>query len=104
MDPHETKARTKAQIDEARIKAQIEEWKKNLETMKAKAETATGQAKVGYLEDVGQLQEQLDDLKIRVARAWDAADGSWDSTRKDLELQWQEWERRAKRVWNELTK
>ena len=95
MDRHETKAR---------IEAQIDEWKRNLETMKAKAEASTGDAKVGYRESVAQLQEQLDGLKIRAAKSWDVADDSWDSTRKELELQWQEWEVRAKRAWSDLSK
>jgi len=46
---------------------------------------------------VAQLQKELDDLKIQAAR-------SWDSTRKNLEFQWQEWEVRAKRAWSELSK
>jgi hypothetical protein len=95
MDRHETKAR---------IEAQIDEWKRNLETMKAKAEASKGQASVGYREGVAQLQKQLDDLKVQAARSWDVADDSWDSTRKELELQWQEWEVRAKRAWSDLSK
>lgn len=95
MDRNETKAR---------VEAQINEWKGNLEVMKAKADAATGQAKVGYQENVAKLQKQLDDLKVRAAHSWDAADDSWDSSRKDLELHWQEWELRAKKAWNELTK
>jgi len=95
MDRHETKAR---------IEAQIDEWKRNLETMKAKAEASTGEANVGYRDSVAQLQKQLDGLKIQAARSWDVADDSWDSTRKDLEFQWQEWEVRAKRAWSELSK
>jgi len=95
MDRHETKAR---------IEAQIDEWKRNLETMKAKAEASTGEANVGYRDSVAQLQKQLDGLKIQAARSWDVADDSWDSTRKELELQWQEWEVRAKRAWSDLSK
>ena len=53
---------------------------------------------------MAQLQKELDDLKIQAARSWDVADDSWDSTRKDLEFQWQEWEVRAKRAWSELSK
>ena len=79
MDRHESKAR---------IDGQINEWKNNLETLKAKAAVSTGEARVGYQEKVGELQKQLDNLKIQAAAAWDVADDSWDSTRKDLELKW----------------
>jgi len=53
---------------------------------------------------VGQLQKQLDDLKIRAAKTWDVADDAWDTNRKDLELAWAEWEVRAKQAWRDLTK
>lgn len=95
MDRHET---------QARIDAQINEWKNNLETMKAKAEAATGDMKVTYLETVGQLQGQFDELKVKAAHAWDVADDAWDSAGKDLELTWEEWQVRAKRAWSDLTK
>jgi len=95
MDRHET---------QARIDAQINEWKRNLDAMKTKAEAATGDAKVAYQENVGLLQKQLDELKVRAAKAWDVADDTWDASRKDLESAWSEWEDRAKKAWNELTK
>jgi len=79
------------------------EWKANLGIMKAKAEAATGDAKVGYMEVVAKLQEQLDDFKIQAAKTWDAADDKWDSASTDWELKWDEWELRAKKAWNELT-
>jgi hypothetical protein len=95
MDRHETKAR---------IEAQIDEWKRNLETMKAKAEASSGDAKVRYLEVVSGFQKQLDGLKIQAAKTWDVADDAWDSTSKDLELKWEEWQLGAKKAWNDLTK
>lgn len=95
MDRHETKARTEALIDE---------WKRNLDTMKAKAEASTGDAKVGYREAVADLQKQLDGLKIQAAHSWDVADDSWDVTWKELDLKWQEWEVRAKRAWADFSK
>jgi hypothetical protein len=95
MDRHETRARVEAQIDE---------WKRNLDTMKAKAESSTGDANVKYKESVAKLQVQLDDLKIRAAKVWDSADDSWESASKDLESTWQEWEGRAKAAWDDLSK
>ena len=95
MDRHETKAR---------IDAQINEWKGNLDVMSAKAESSTGDAKVGYLQAVGQLREQLDGLKTRAAAAWDVADDSWDSASKDLDAQWQDWQSRAQKAWDDLAK
>jgi len=93
MDRHETKAR---------VDAQINEWQRKIQTLKAKAEAATGEGKVEYQERVGQLEKQLDDLKIRAARAWDVADDKWDSAREDIELAWAEWEVRAKGAWRDL--
>ena len=95
MNKHETKAR---------IEAQISEWKRNLDTMKAKAEASTGDAKVEYLDNVSGLQKQLDALKIQAAKAWDSADESWDSVGRDLELKWEEWQLNAKKSWNEMSK
>lgn len=95
MNKHETKAR---------IEAQIDEWKRNLATMKAKAEASTGDAKVEYLDSVSGLQKQLDDLKIQAAKVWDAADDTWESAGRDLELKWEEWQLNAKKAWNDLSK
>jgi len=95
MSTHETKAR---------IEAGMDEWKRNLETMKAKAGDAGSQADVKYRETVAQLQKQFDDLKIRSAKAWDVADDSFDSARKDVEASWDEWEIRAKKAWEDLSK
>jgi hypothetical protein len=95
MDRHETKAR---------IEAQIGEWKRNLEIMKAKAEAMAGDSKVEYLKAVGESQKGFDGLKIQAAKAWDVADDVWDSTSKDLEIKWDEWQLGAKKIWNDLTK
>jgi hypothetical protein len=95
MDRHETKAR---------IEAQLDEWKRNLEVMKAKAEAMAGDSKVEYLKAVGESQKGLDGLKIEAAKAWDVADDLWDSTSKDLEIKWDEWQLGAKKTWNDLTK
>jgi hypothetical protein len=95
MDRHETKAR---------VDAQINEWQRNLETMKAKAEASVGDAKVAYLKAVSESQGQFDDLKIQAAKTWDVADDTWDSASKDLEIKWDEWQLRAKKAWNDLSK
>lgn len=95
MERHETKARVEAQIDA---------WKGTLDAMREKAEVATGQAQVDLHEKTAELQKQFDELKIRTAKAWDVADDSWDSTRKDLETVWADWELRAKKAWSELVK
>lgn len=95
MDKHEMKARFDTRIDE---------WKRNLDLMKAKAEASTGDAKVQSLKSVAEFQSQLDALKIQAGRAWDTADDSWESASKDLELKWDEWQLRAKKAWNDLSK
>ena len=95
MNKHEMKAR---------IDAQEDEWKRNLDIMKAKADAATGDAKVSYSKKVAELQQQLDALKVQAAKAWDVADDKWDKTSTDLESTWAEWELRAKTAWNDLTK
>jgi hypothetical protein len=95
MERHEMKARFESQIDE---------WKRNLDTMKAEAEASTGDAKVEYLKMVAESQKQFDGLKVQAAKTWDVADDLWDSTSKDLELKWEEWQLNAKKMWNDLTK
>lgn len=95
MERHEMKARFESQIDE---------WNRNLDTMKAEAEASTGDAKVEYLKMVAKSQKQFDGLKVQAAKTWDVADDLWDSTSKDLELKWEEWQLNAKKMWNDLTK
>ena len=43
-------------------------------------------------------------MKIKSAKAWDVADDSFDSARKDVESAWDEWEIRAKKAWEDLSK
>jgi predicted nucleic acid-binding Zn-ribbon protein len=90
------------QESKARITTQIDEWQRDLKTMKAKVEAAAGDSKVEYQERVNQLGEQFDDFKLRAAKLRDEADEKWDSGRKDFELQWDEWQLRAKRAWQDL--
>lgn len=70
--------------------------------MKAKAEAATGETKVGYKETVAKLTEQLNDIKIQSAKTWDVADDKWDAMSTELQATWAEWEVRAKSTWNDL--
>lgn len=94
MDKHELRAR---------IDAQDSEWQRNLDTMHARAEAASGDAKVKYREQVATLQKQLDELRIQAAKAWDSADDKWDDASDELQAKWGEWELRAKSALNDLT-
>jgi hypothetical protein len=89
---------------EARIDAQVDEWKRNLDALKAKADSSHGQADVAYRDALEPLQKQFDALKIQAAAAHDAADDSWDSVSSSFETSWNEWQDRAKRVWDEASK
>ncbi len=93
MDKRESKAR---------IEAQMDEWKLNLEAMKTKAETATGDAKVAYAERIAELQKQYDEVKVKVAAAADAADDKWEATVKDIGNTWDDWVARAKKAKDDL--
>jgi hypothetical protein len=93
MQKHEFKARVDGQMDE---------WKRNLDVMKAKSESASGDAKVAYAEQVSGLQKQYNDLRIKAAGAWDAADDKWDEVSKDLGDAWDGWTDRATKAWDEL--
>jgi hypothetical protein len=88
----------------ARVDAAIDEWSRNLDVMKAKADSATGDSKVAYAQKVADLQKQYDDLKIKAAVAWDAGDDRWDSVSSDLERTLDDWLARAKKAWDDLTK
>jgi hypothetical protein len=95
MDRHETKAR---------MDAQINEWQRNLESLKTKADASVSDVKVDVLKVMSEYQGQLDALKVQAARTWDVADDAWDSASKDLELKWDEWQLRAKKAWDDLSK
>jgi hypothetical protein len=95
MQKHEFKARVDGQMDE---------WKRNLDVMKTKADASTGDGKVAYEEHVAALQKQYDDLKVKAAAAWDAADDKWDDVARDLGSAWDEWTDRAAEAWDEHAK
>jgi hypothetical protein len=93
MDKRESKAR---------IEAQMDEWKLNLDAMKAKADAATGDAKVAYAEQIALLQKQYDEVKVKAATVADIADDKWEATAKDLENTWDDWVARAKKAKDDL--
>jgi hypothetical protein len=95
VNKHEAKARFDAQMDE---------WKRNLDVMKAKSDAAAGDAKVGYAKTVAGLQEQYDEMKIKAAKTWDAADDAWDDAYRDLEAAWNDWSARAMRAWDDIAR
>jgi hypothetical protein len=95
MQKHELKAR---------LDGQMSEWKRNLDVMQAKVETATGDAKVTYAEQVAGLQKQYNDLSIKAAAAWDTGDEKWADVSRDLESAWDDWSDRAMKSWTALTK
>ena len=95
MQKHEFKARVDGQMDE---------WKRNLDVMKAKADSTTGDSKVAYTEQVSTLQKQYDELKIKAAGAWDAADDKWDETSRGLAGAWDDWTDRAAKAWDDSKK
>jgi len=85
----------------ARVDAQIDEGKRSLDVMKAKAESATGDAKVGYTEHAATLQKQYDDLKVKAAAAWDSADDKWEEIAGDVAKSWDDWTDRAAKAWDD---
>ncbi len=95
MQKHELKAR---------VDAQIEQGKRSLDTMKAKAGAAGGDAKVTYTEHIAGLQKQYDELKIKAAAAWDAADDKWDEASSGLGSAWDDWTDRAMKAWDDRGK
>lgn len=95
MDKHEL---------EARIQAESDEWRRNIDIMKAKAETATGERKLRYRQDIAGLERQFDELKIQAAKTWDIAEDKWDEAAHDLELKWKEFELKAREELNQLVK
>lgn len=95
MQKHELKARVDGQIDEG---------KRELDLMRAKAAAATGDAKIAYGEHVSTLQKQFDDLKIKAATAWDAADDKWDDVSRDVASAWDDWTDRAQKAWDDRSK
>ncbi len=88
----------------ARVDGQMDEWKRNLDVMKAKAESSSGETKVAYTERVVGLQKQYDELKVKAAAAWDTADDKWDETSKGLGSAWDDWTDRAAKTWDDLKK
>lgn len=88
----------------ARVDGQMNEWKRNLDVMKAKADSASGDSKVAYTERVAGLQKQYDELETKAAASWDTADDKWDEVSKGLEIAWGDWTDRAARAWDDLKK
>lgn len=88
----------------ARVDAQIDEGKRNLDVMKAKAASLTGEEKVKNAERVATLQKQYDELKIKAAKAWDSADDTWENVSRDIAKGWDDWTDRVAKSWDDAKK
>ena len=86
-----------------RFEAQADEWKRSLQVATAEAEAAIGDTRAKSLKVASSIREQLDGLKVRAERSWNAADDDWEAESKKLEAEWEEWQERAKRAMKELT-
>ena len=87
MERHEIKAL---------VDGRMAEGKRSLDAMKAKAESATGQADAGYRDNVRQLQKEHDELRALANRALNATDDDIGAISKDLARSLDGWEARAK--------
>jgi hypothetical protein len=85
MERHEIKSRVDAKLD-AR--------KRSLDAMRVKVDASEGDERAAYREHVTALEKQHEELRVRAAQAWEAADAGdpeWDSVVDDIEKTLDQW-------------
>jgi hypothetical protein len=87
MERHEIKSR---------VDAKLGAWKRDLDAMRVRVDTSEGDEQAAYYEQVAALQRQHEELTIKVAQAWEAADEAQrDSVAADLEKELDDWSENA---------
>ena len=69
----------------AKIDAQLKEWSTKIADLKAKAELAEANAKVGYLKQVEDLRAKKEETEARLDELNKAGDEAWEALKSGVE-------------------
>ena len=74
----------------AKLKAQLYEWHQDLEELKVKAETASGDARLKLQAQIAELHTKWDEGHAKTQEILHAADERWDELKAETEEKWGE--------------
>lgn len=75
---------------EEKFEAQLKEWDVQIDLLKAKADTAKAEAKVGYYAKIEGLQQKRDLAKTKLQELKAAGDEAWKDLKTGAEKAWTE--------------
>ena len=71
-----------------KMKARLEEWKRDIEQLETKADSAEGKLKQNYHEQIARLQQQRDDAARKLEDLQNSSGDAWKDLKSGIEMAW----------------
>ena len=75
---------------EEKLDAQLEKWKAQISLVKARADKAKVEEKIGYYKTIEALQRKHDEARAKLHELQAAGDEAWDDLKTGAEKAWAE--------------
>jgi len=76
-----------------KLQKQFEEWKKDLDDLKKRSETASAEAKAEMESRINSLKEKMDEISKILSQISAASDEAWASIRDGVDSAWTSWKK-----------
>lgn len=82
--------KNKRKAYEEKLDAQLQEWSAKIVLLKAKAENAKADAKIGYYKTIDALEHKQNEAKTKLQELKTAGDEVWEAVKAGAEKTWTE--------------
>lgn len=82
--------KNKRKAYEEKLDAQLQEWSAKIVLLKAKAENAKADAKIGYYKTIDALEHKQNEAKTKLQELKTAGDEAWEAVKAGAEKAWTE--------------
>lgn len=79
---------SKKEAYEKKLKSQLDEWSADIDKLKAKADSAEGDAQLEYYKQIEELRSMQDDAGKKLDELKEAGDGAWEDLKAGLDSAW----------------
>ena len=79
---------SKKEAYEKKLKSQLDEWGADIDKLKAKADSAEGDAQLEYYKKIEELRSMQDDATKKLDELKEVGDGAWEDLKAGLDSAW----------------
>jgi len=72
-----------------KVQTELDEWKAQIELFRAKAASATADAKISMNQDIKVLEEKVADGKAKLAELSKSSESTYDAMKRTFETKWE---------------